>query len=85
MIGLCLVLLLGGAETGAQPGPVQDPAALRIHRAVVVPADACEGELPDEQDPAMKGPVVPADGSLAGDVILRKAKVLPTPEPSKEL
>ena len=77
MIGLCLVLLLGGAEPSVQPAPAPDPAELRIHQAMVVPADAFEVDAPE--DPAPK-----ADADLAGDMPLRKATVLPTPEPSKE-
>ena len=86
MIGPCLVLLLGGAVPGAPAGPALDPAEMRIFHAVVVPAEAPDGAGPVE-DPELPGaeavPEVRPTPDL-GEVILRKAAVLPTPEPSKE-
>jgi hypothetical protein len=84
MIGLCLVLLLGGAKPSVPAEPALDPAEVRLCQAVVVPADALEAVLPEDPDPVEGAPIAKTDAAQGKEVPLCKATVLPTPEPSKE-
>jgi hypothetical protein len=77
MIGLCLILLVGGTPASAPPRPAVEFVELR--RAVVVPAEALDRDLPDAE--AEEAPEPAAPGAL---VPLRKASVVRAPDPIKE-
>jgi hypothetical protein len=83
MLGLCLALLMGGAPQVAPASAVPDPAAQRLHPAVVVPEDALEGaSVSDEPDPSEDSPAPESSGKApegpSGTVTLRKAAVVRT-------
>lgn len=83
MIGLCLVLLVGGSPAGAPRWSPQGPVEPRLHRAVVLPAEALEPQVRAEDAPAPEDAPVPEPD--AGPVPpLRKAAVIRAPDPTKE-
>jgi len=80
MVGLCLVLLLGGAPASAPAKAAPEVPELRLHHAVVITEDALDGAgAADDLEPAGDDPEAVADA-----VPLRKASVLRAPDPIKE-
>ncbi|WP_306598393.1 hypothetical protein [Geothrix sp. 21YS21S-2] len=77
MIGLCLILLVGGTPASVPPRPAMESVELR--RAVVIPAEALDQDLPEAEADEAPEPATP--GAL---VPLRKAAVVRAPDPTKE-
>jgi len=80
MIGLSLVLLLGGAPWSPAAEPASDPAQALLRPAIVVPADAFEGEAGQDEPEAPEAGPAPA----APPVTLRQATILRPSAPTKE-
>ncbi len=77
MIGLCLILLVGGTPASAPPRPAVEFVELR--RAVVVPAEALDQDLPEAEADEAPEPAAPN-----AQVPLRKAAVVRATDPTKE-